>query len=175
MNDTSKMTSSHLADQPTIQTQITIYACGVCPGSRGPGGYAATLHRQDANGEQKKLIVKGGRSDTTIIRMPMEAAIVALGKIRNFKHLPITVCTDSQVLVNGMTETLKGWRTNGWQASGKKAVKNQDLWEQLAALVDGLDVVWVWVPSSACDPRKDEVKELANNEGREARVRAFET
>lgn len=175
MNKISKTTSAQHADQTTSQNQIVIYASGICPGSRGPGGYAATLRRQDENGELKKLVVQGGSCDTTINRMSMEAAISAIGSIRKFRHVSITVCSENQILIRGMTEWLAVWQANGWKASGKQTVQNRDLWERLVALVEGLDIEWVWVPSSSCDPMIEETKELANEEGRKARVRSFKT
>jgi ribonuclease HI len=33
-----------------------------------------------------------------------------------------------------------------WLTSGRKPVKNQELWEQLAAEVDRHNVQWEWVP-----------------------------
>nr|WP_318011728.1 RNase H family protein [Mesorhizobium sp. CO1-1-2] len=45
---------------------------------------------------------------------------------------------------------------------GQEAVKNVDLWEELAALATGRTITWHWVKGHAGDPYNEEVDALAN-------------
>ncbi|KAH7382944.1 ribonuclease H-like domain-containing protein [Cadophora sp. MPI-SDFR-AT-0126] len=47
----------------------------------------------------------------------------------------LVVAMDSAYVVGGATKWAKVWETNGWRSSDGKAVKNQDLWEELLARV----------------------------------------
>ena len=38
-----------------------------------------------------------------------------------------------------------GWLANGWRTADRKAVKNQDLWQRLAAAAAPHQVSWEWV------------------------------
>jgi ribonuclease HI len=54
----------------------------------------------------------------------------------------ITICPDSAYLANAFTEGwLAKWQRNGWR-SGKKPVKNQDLWVALLAASEPHAVSW---------------------------------
>ena len=56
---------------------------------------------------------------------------------------------DSQYVKNGITTWIKGWKAKGWKTADKKPVKNQDLWVQLDALNEGLNIDWIWVKGHA--------------------------
>jgi len=49
----------------------------------------------------------------------------------------------------GVMEWLPKWRANGWRTADRKPVKNQDLWEALAAAMQPHDVTWHWVRGHA--------------------------
>jgi ribonuclease HI len=63
------------------------------------------------------------------------------------------VCTDSQYVQKGITDWIKKWKQNGWRASDKKPVKNQDLWMELDMLAGQCAALgplgWVWVRGHA--------------------------
>ncbi len=60
------------------QTRIVIYTDGACLGNPGPGGWAATIRRYNADAEIERLQITGGESQTTNNRMEMRAGIAAL-------------------------------------------------------------------------------------------------
>ena len=102
------------------------------------------------DGEEVSL--SGGESDTTNNRMELIAVISALKDILgqvSLKNRPLSVVTDSQYVKNGITLWIKRWLANGWCTSTKKPVKNQDLWRQLHALSEGLNLDWHWVKGHA--------------------------
>jgi len=102
----------------------------------------------------------GGDPQTTNNRMEMTAAIRALESLR--ERCRVQVYTDSVYLKNGITEWLPNWRRRGWRTADRKPVKNQDLWEALAALTERHDVSWHWVKGHAGHPENERADALAN-------------
>ncbi len=75
--------------------------------------------------------------------MELTAALEGLKQLT--RPCRVTVTTDSQYLVKGMTEWLSGWQRNGWKNSKKEPVLNRDLWEALVEVVKQHQVCWQWV------------------------------
>jgi ribonuclease HI len=48
-----------------------------------------------------------------------------------------------------MSEWINDWKARGWKTSGKDPVKNQDLWQHLDTLAEGLSITWRWVKGHA--------------------------
>lgn len=114
-----------------------IFTDGSSRGNPGPGGWGAII-------SDGKLVQEiGGRdAQTTNNRMELSAAIEAL-KLKPAE--PITVLSDSEYVIKGITEWIHGWIKRGWKNSQKKAVLNQDLWEKLYDLTEGKDITWKYV------------------------------
>jgi len=121
-----------------MSTRVDIFCDGACSGNPGVGGYGAILR----SGSLEKEI-SGAHGETTNNRMEMTAAIEALTALK--RPCKVTITTDSQYLVKGMTEWLSGWIKRGWINSKKEPVLNRDLWEQLREATKIHDVTWVWV------------------------------
>jgi ribonuclease HI len=117
---------------------VEIFCDGACSGNPGPGGYGAILR---SGGRVKEL--SGGAKDTTNNRMEMTAAIEALRQLK--RPCRVSITTDSQYLVKGMTEWIAGWQKKGWRNSKKEPVVNRDLWELLLAVTKPHSVQWKWV------------------------------
>ncbi len=75
--------------------------------------------------------------------MELMAAIDALGALK--RRVRARVYTDSQYVLQGITEWLPNWKARGWRTADRKPVKNQDLWEQLDAAAASHDIEWHWV------------------------------
>lgn len=147
----------------TALTETFIHVSGSCNNSCGfsSGGWAAILRGLSDGNVAIKRELSGSEMETTNNRMELTAAIHGLRLIQKTKHLPIQVFSSSQYLVKGMTEHLKSWRSKNWKAANNKPIKNQDLWQQLAELSDGLVVFWQWSPAQASDLWGVEVKSRA--------------
>ena len=102
------------------------------------GGWAWVCYDDDGKVTQDY----GGAFDTTNNRMEMTAAIRAL---ESNKEKEITIYSDSEYLVNGMTKWLKSWISKGKLNS----MKNPDLWKMLSILVAERNVRWEWVKGHA--------------------------
>lgn len=133
---------------------VEIYCDGACSGNPGVGGYGSILRC----GPQEKEL-SGAEGLTTNNRMEMTAAIAALEALK--KPCEVTLTTDSQYLVKGMTEWLPGWVKRGWQNSKKEEVLNRDLWEKLLALSKVHKVKWTWVRGHNGHPENERCDELA--------------
>jgi ribonuclease HI len=134
---------------------VEAYTDGACRGNPGPGGWGVVLRYGDRERE-----LKGGERDTTNNRMELTAAIRALEALR--ERCSVDVYTDSVYVRSGITEWLAAWQARGWRTAGRKPVKNQDLWEQLAAVVARHDVRWHWVKGHAGHPENERADALAN-------------
>ena len=109
-----------------MNNRTKIYTAGVCSGNQvkeNKGGYGASIFKQ---GEQP-LTLNGGFRNTTNNRMELKAAIEALKRIHSSS--PVTVYSDSQYVVKGITEWIPNWIAKG------KIEKNGDLWMELYKIV----------------------------------------
>lgn len=114
--------------------KATIYTDGSSRGNPGPGGWGLIYMDDDAVKE------KGGRENaTTNNRMEMKALIEGLLDL-NDTVTELVVCADSQYVLKGISEWMVNWKKNNWKTSTKKPVLNQDLWQEIDALVSELTV-----------------------------------
>ncbi|CDL00094.1 ribonuclease HI, degrades RNA of DNA-RNA hybrids [Magnetospirillum gryphiswaldense MSR-1 v2] len=135
---------------------VEIFTDGACSGNPGPGGWGAILRYK---GVEKELC--GGENPTTNNRMEMMAAIMALETLS--RSCPVTLYTDSQYVMKGMTEWLKGWKARGWKTADKKPVKNDDLWQRLDAACARHQITWQWVKGHAGHPENERADQLARD------------
>lgn len=142
------------AAPPAPTTLVEIFCDGACSGNPGPGGYGAILRY---NGHEKEI--RGGAPQTTNNRMELTAAMEALRLIS--RPCRITIVTDSQYLIKGMTEWIHGWQKRGWQNSKKEPVLNRDLWEELLQLSSQHIVNWQWIRGHAGHAENERCDALA--------------
>lgn len=119
-------------------TRVDIFTDGACSGNPGPGGWAAILR----SGKHEREI-SGGDPATTNNRMELLAVIHGLNALKTASD--VTVHTDSRYVMDGATQWLKRWKTNGWKTSDKKPVRNDDLWRALDSAMSAHTVQWRWI------------------------------
>jgi ribonuclease HI len=134
---------------------VEAFTDGACRGNPGPGGWGVVLR---AGTTEKELF--GGEPLTTNNRMELRAAIEALTALK--RPCRVSLYTDSKYVRSGIMEWLPVWRARGWKTADKKPVKNQDLWEALAALAERHDVTWHWIKGHSGHPENDRADALAN-------------
>ena len=144
-------------------THVEIFTDGACLGNPGPGGWAALLRY----GAHEKLLA-GAEAATTNNRMELYAAIAGLEALS--RACEVVLSTDSQYLRTGIEEWLPRWRANGWRTAGKKPVKNQDLWERLAAAAKRHRVSWRWVRGHAGHAENEIVDRAARAQAEKVRA-----
>ena len=140
---TVALTEVEKVDQETAKKLITdIYTDGSCIGNPGYGGWAFVAYFEDGDRYEKG---DGGVPNTTNNRMEIQAAIAALKYLADSGQTEsITLHTDSEYVLKGVSQWIKIWQKNGWKTKQNKPVSNQDLWEKLAQLNSNL-VIWEYV------------------------------
>ncbi len=143
------------------EPEVFLYTDGACSGNPGPGGWAALL-KHPATETIKTL--SGSESSTTNNRMELTAAIEGLRSIDATPRRRICLVSDSEYVIRGLTEWIKGWIANNWKR-GKKAgappVKNVDLWQELHALAGRHDMTYQHVRGHSGHPENEECDRLA--------------
>lgn len=135
--------------------KIEIFTDGACRGNPGPGGWGALLCY---NGHTKELY--GAAKETTNNRMELTAAVMALNAVKQACQIEIT--TDSTYVKNGITQWIHNWKKRGWKTTGKKPVKNADLWQQLEEAIESHQVSWHWVKGHSGHIENEQADLLAN-------------
>lgn len=137
--------------------KVDLFTDGACSGNPGPGGWGALLRY----GKHEKEL-SGGAALTTNNRMEMTAVIEGLKSIKP-PRCAVTIHTDSQYVMKGVTEYLPGWKRKGWKTADRKDVKNRDLWEELDALLGRNELKWIWVKGHAGHVENERVDALARS------------
>ena len=117
---------------------VELFTDGACSGNPGPGGWGVILR---AKGQEKEL--SDAEKNTTNNQMEMMAVIAGLEALK--RPCQVTITTDSQYVIKGMTEWLAGWKAKNWKTAAKKPVKNVELWQRLDKAVAPHQVKWEWV------------------------------
>ena len=139
----------------------SIYTDGACSGNPGRGGWGVVVRFADG----RIWELGGAAAETTNNRMEMQAGIEALQFwLDRTPDLPVTLHSDSEYLIKGLTKWMAGWKKRNWQTSAGKPVLNRDLWERLDRLNNPSLVTWQHVRGHSG---------VAGNERCDAIARAF--
>jgi len=136
---------------------IELWTDGACKGNPGPGGWGAILLMPN----QAPVELSGYASATTNNRMELTAVIEGLKQVPDRAGV-VTVHTDSQLVVKGMTEWIAGWQRKQWRKSDGEPVLNAELWRALLAEAQRLGQVrWQWVRGHSGVPLNERADQLA--------------
>jgi len=153
---------THLRNKNKEQAIVEIFTDGACSGNPGPGGFGVILRYGEAMKE-----LSGCAPHTTNNRMELTGVIEGLRLLK--RPCKLRVITDSNYVVKGMTQWMKGWIRKKWMNSQKKPVLNRDLWEALLALSKPHEIEWVWVPGHSGHRENERCDELARDAIRRCR------
>jgi ribonuclease HI len=134
---------------------VEIYTDGACKGNPGVGGWGALLRYA---GHEREIF--GGEKLTTNNRMELLAAIRALESLK--RSCKVHLHTDSQYVQKGISQWIDSWKARNWRTSGKKSVKNEDLWKLLDHLTQQHEIEWCWVRGHSGNDDNERADELAN-------------
>ncbi len=134
---------------------VDVYTDGACSGNPGKGGYCAIL----IYGEAEKVI-SGFENDTTNNRMELLAVIKGLEALK--EPCRVNLYSDSRYVIDAFNEGwIEAWQDNGWKTSGKKEVKNVDLWQSLLLLTARHEVNFIKVKGHADNPYNNRCDKIA--------------
>jgi len=156
------MSTSPIINAQIPNAQITeIYTDGACSGNPGPGGWGTRI--EFSNGQVHEL--GDFEPNSTNNRMEMQAAIAALEYLRHWQAQSgqtntVELHTDSQYVIKGITQWIRGWKRKGWKNAQGKPVLNKDLWQTMDGL-NGMDVSWQYVRGHAGNPGNERCDQIA--------------
>lgn len=136
--------------------EIEIFCDGSSLGNPGPGGYGVILRY----GSYEKELSRGYKI-TTNNRMELLGALAALSALK--EPCKVTLYSDSNYVIQGMTAWRFSWRKNDWDNARKKNLKNLDLWQQLDKEAQKHDITWQWVKGHNGHPENERCDILAKN------------
>ncbi len=134
---------------------VEIFTDGACRGNPGAGGWGVLLRFK---GLEKEL--KGYATETTNNQMELMAAIQGLESLK--RPCTVKLTTDSQYVLQGITEWIHGWKRKNWRNAQGQAVKNKELWQRLDAACAPHTVQWQWVKGHSGHRENERVDQLAN-------------
>ena len=140
----------------TDASLVELHTDGACSGNPGPGGWAYIL-KHPASGTAREA--SGGEAQTTNNRMELRAVIEGLTALK--KPSVVELYSDSQYVLNGLKDWIKGWKAKGWKTASKQPVKNQDLWMELDALVAQHKVTFHWIRGHNEHPENERCDQMA--------------
>lgn len=135
---------------------VLLYTDGACSGNPGPGGWAFIL-KHPASG--KEIERSGGERDTTNNKMELQAVIEGLRALNRPSR--VEIYSDSQYVLNGLSEWMEDWKKRGWKTSAKKPVKNQELWMNLDELKRTHRLSFHWIKGHSEHPENERCDALA--------------
>ncbi|MEK7846203.1 MAG: ribonuclease HI [Nitrospinota bacterium] len=135
--------------------KVFIYADGACRGNPGAGGYGVVLKHNNNIKE-----IKGTERNTTNNKMELTAAIIGLRTLK--EPCDVTLISDSNYLIQGMTKWVNLWIKKGWKTYAKMPVKNRELWEKLIVLSKRHKIEWKWIKGHNGHVENEMADRLAN-------------
>lgn len=143
---------------------ILIYTDGACSGNHskdvvGSGGIGIVITCYDDNGTlRKERHISKHVSNATNNITELQAAIDAIKAVSS--NTPMTIHSDSQYVVKGITEWILNWKKKDWKGSNRKPVANRELWQELDELNHD-NITWVWLKGHNGHPEQEMADTLA--------------
>jgi len=142
--------------------RVTIHADESCLGNqfenRANPGCAGGLVEFWKGGRWERRDFWYSEPDTTNNRMAIRSGILGLTLLKT--PCAVKFVSDSQYLVRGMNEWVRGWKAKGWKRKGGP-LENSELWKELVRVEAGHQVSWVWVRGHVGHPRNEYANFLA--------------
>ncbi len=153
-------------------SDVRVWADESCLGNgregSNPGGAGGLMeHVAPKSGKLTLLDYWLSEPSTTNNRMALRSAIEALQILsRKGKRLSVEFTSDSQYLVKGMREWVRGWKARGWRRR-EGAIENLALWQELDSVAAAHLVEWQWVRGHNGHPQNEYANHLATRAARE--------
>ncbi len=150
------------ATAPPIR--VLVHADESCLGNDSskpsPGGNAALIEAPAGDSIARWDFYESS-PQTTNNQMALAGAIATLEWIRRqWNRARVVYVSDSQYLVKGMSEWVKGWASRGWKRKGG-ALGNPELWQKLVQAAAAHEVRWHWIAGHAGHAKNEYANDLA--------------
>ncbi|PZC42736.1 MAG: Ribonuclease HI [Chloroflexi bacterium] len=133
------LTTAEVLARYTDGPTTGLFTDGACTGNPGPGGWGAVYVLDGEVIEQRH----GHDPDTTNNRMELQAVIEAIHMAPSGR--PLTLYSDSQLVVNTLTQWAAAWEKRGWRRK-QGPVENLDLVQPAYALARANpDIAITWL------------------------------
>ncbi|KAH7684543.1 RNH-1.0 protein, partial [Aphelenchoides avenae] len=132
------------SDNPSAPVVYTDGACSKNGKSGAKAGYG--VFWGDGHPDNVGAAVNGTATNN---RGEFLGAIVAIRQAVNRGFKRLTLCTDSQLLINSATQWMPAWKRRGWKKGDGSPVLNVDLVQALDVLMSKIQVTWKYVPGHA--------------------------
>ncbi len=147
----------------TATHDLAIYVDESCLGNQfkaraNPGGAGGLMEHWTGDG-WVRTDYWISEPDTTNNRMALRSAILGLELLRK-KPCRVRFVSDSQYLVKGITEWIRGWKARGWRRKGGE-IENLELWKELDTLAADHHLQWLWVRGHDGHPQNEYANHLA--------------
>lgn len=151
---------------------VAVYADESCLGNgregSNPGGAGGVIEYSSPRSRKlTRLDYWISEPATTNNKMALRSAIEALQILsRKGKRLRIQFTSDSQYLVKGMREWVRGWKARGWRRK-EGEIENLSLWKEIDRLAESHVLDWQWVRGHNKHPQNEYADHLATRAARE--------
>jgi len=126
---------------PLPDEAIEVYTDGSLS-QTGTGGWACAIVSETVER------FTGYETNSSSNRMELMAVCMGLDHLSP-APMPVIVHTDSMYVIKGAQIWLGNWLRNGFMTAQNREVKNRDLWEKLAELIERDEIHFNWIPSSS--------------------------
>ena len=152
-------------------SEVRVFADESCLGNgregNNPGGAGGLIEAVSKSGKVTLFDYWLSEPATTNNRMALRSAIEAMHILsRKGQRISVEFTSDSQYLVKGMREWVKGWKARGWRRKDG-AIENLALWQELDSAAGAHVVKWQWVRGHAGHPQNEYANHLATRAAKE--------
>lgn len=160
----AKKSKPSKAEFVDIPPPLNVYTDGACTKNGQDGaraGWGVFFAANDSRNISARLIGEvqtNNRAELTAVLWAFRYALTHSG--------PIIIWTDSSYCRNGWTSWIHGWVARDWKKSDGKPVANQDLWQQVWALLQHQSNSHIsirWIKGHSGHPGNDGADALATS------------
>jgi ribonuclease HI len=131
-----------------------------------PGGAGGLIEVRVKGAIQRRDVFLSSPASTNN-RMALAGAAAVLDVLASKgRRVTVTLISDSQYLVRGITEWVPGWKARGWRRQSGP-IENLELWQALVLQAARHDTTWRWVRGHAGHPKNEYANDLAIKAARE--------
>lgn len=119
------------------------------------GAYGMIVLKNDKEIYRDSYIEKDWTNNIAEISGAINGLEFVKGNMDPKKLNIVVLISDSQYVINGMTEWRRGWEQRGWKNNAGKPVANMTYWKRLISLCDSMNMYYKWVRGHTLKSEQD--------------------